>query len=386
MSEMTMRVVTLAAVLGGALAYSPARPLYEFDSTWRPQFPEGSHTLSGVGITHSFAIPAAGSPPPSSIVYITQRGNVSVAPVLVLNGTTGALIRSWGQDGVAIDKTTAPSKPTWGSHGVAVETCRWPCVSKDGEIADHRVYIEDFTGHTVRSYSPTGKLLLSLGTPGVAGNGTSPLQFGNVADAALVTGVVAPGGEVSETLLYATDGDGGSANRVVKLAIAATGDEAEVKWVTPNNPRRYNNPHSITLHPPSGLLIVADREQQELKLVRSSDGADLGVLDCGLNFGKEGASQHNRPGCRNALLANPRPAWRLPHTLFTIVILRVRRSAVRGTHASDGVTRPPVRREHGQPAGRQVPEDLGASRHDTLAAPEDLAVRRRTALLMMGAC
>ena len=278
----------MAAVFLGAFGFSPVRPLYEFDATWKPQFPEGSHTLSGVGISHSFEVPAAGSPPPTSLVYITQRGNTSVAPVLVLNGTTGALIRSWGQDGVAVDKTI-PSKPTWGSHGIAVETCYWPCVSKEGELSDHRVYIEDFTGHTVRSYTPKGKLLLSLGTPGVAGNSTSPLQFGNVADAALVTSVVGPGGEKSDTLLYATDGDGGSANRVVKLAITPTGDKAEVKWVTPNNPRRYNNPHSITLHPPSGLLIVADREQQELKLVRSSDGADLGVLDCGLDFGKEGA-------------------------------------------------------------------------------------------------
>lgn len=148
-----------------------------------------------------------------------------------------------------------------------------------------RVYVDDFTNHTLTVYTGKGKKVLQLGTNGVAGNGTSPLQFGRIADSAIETGTLKPA-PTPPTMshIYSSDGDGGTANRVVKVSLAA-GDKAAFEWATP---AIYNNPHSIALHQRSNLLIVADREDNETRLLRASDGKDLGAWDCGLNFGPAG--------------------------------------------------------------------------------------------------
>lgn len=268
----------------GASAFARSSTLYTLDASWQPTFPAGAHQFSGVGIA---AEPPVGSGLSGSLVYVTQRGDVTLDPVLVMNGTNGSLVRSWGKEHVA---ASTDADPSWGAHGITVEACSWPCV-QNANMADawHRVYIEDFTGHTLRSFSSTGEMLLSVGTPGVAGNGTSPIQFDHVADADVATGSIYPG-RISPTLLYASDGDGGSNNRVVKLSLPATTESLTrapptLEWATP---ARYANPHSIALHKRSGLLVVANRELAELRLLREADGTDLGVLDCGLGFGARG--------------------------------------------------------------------------------------------------
>ena len=53
-------------------------PLYSRDPSWKPAFPLGSHTFSGVAVA-----PPLG-PSGSSVLYVTQRGNRTVDPVLVL--------------------------------------------------------------------------------------------------------------------------------------------------------------------------------------------------------------------------------------------------------------------------------------------------------------
>ena len=58
----------------------PRNDLYELDSHWSPQLPPGAHTFSAVGISYP-------------LVFITQRGNASLPPVLVINASTGALVR-----------------------------------------------------------------------------------------------------------------------------------------------------------------------------------------------------------------------------------------------------------------------------------------------------
>ena len=193
--------------------------------------------------------------------------------MLAINASDGSLITSWGGKDVAI----APGPPaTWGAHGLSVEQCSWPC-AEGTPFPWFRVYIEDFTGHTVRSFDGTGNLIATFGMPGVAGNDTSPLQFGSVADA-----TVAWSTPFSEPVVFASDGDGGTANRVVafKASVPPT-----VLWATP---AVYDNPHSIALHVASGLLIVADREQEQLRLIRAQDGVDLGAWNCGLHLGAEG--------------------------------------------------------------------------------------------------
>ena len=268
------------------LATAAPTHTWALDDSWKPQWPVGSHSLSGVGVSHYLTDrrDPKGYPILEPMVWVTQRGNSSVAPVLLLNGTDGALLRSWGQDSVGLDHTASP--PTWGSHGITVEECNYDCAHgypDKSPWATTRIYIEDFTNHTVTGLNADGKKLFQMGTPGTAGNGTSPLQFGNVADGAVRSGRGSTPPPF-DSLLYATDGDGGSANRVVKVAVHDDGSFTEV-WATPH---QYHNPHSIALHERSNLLIVADRGHAHVRLLRADDGTDLGVWDCGVGYGAGG--------------------------------------------------------------------------------------------------
>ena len=248
--------------------------MYSLDTTWSPEFPIGAHTFSAVGVYRDQ-------------LFVTQRGNSSIPPVLRLSATSGEFLASWGEQDVAL----ARPGNTWGAHGLSIERCNYPCVDND-IFPSLRVWIEDFTNHTVTSFSSSGKKILQIGTPGVAGNGS--LQFDHVADAFVSPGYFAPSpapvgppphpSPYGPSFVYATDGDGGLANRVMKIRVpnhARNSKPSEV-WVTGHV---FNNPHSITLHSASQLLIVADREQQSLQLLSSETGTVLGKLDCGLNFG-----------------------------------------------------------------------------------------------------
>ena len=58
--------------------------------------------------------------------------------------------------------------------------------------------------------------------------------------------------------------------------------DPKVIWATRHV---FDNPHSVTLHESSGLLVVADREHASIKLLDSEDGDILGAWNCGLRFG-----------------------------------------------------------------------------------------------------
>lgn len=280
--------IALRSILLAGSSLATALPdqhtkLYSLDQTWQPRFPEGAHTFSAVGVAfmaHGFPW----DPPSTSFIFVTQRGNASIGPVLVMNGTDGAFVSSWGKETVGLDSTTKPSAPTWGAHGLSVEPCQYPCGDGEGWKSFFRVYVDDFTNHTLTAYTFDGKQLLQIGTNGVAGTGTSPLQFGNVADTAIEGALVAPSpSPPTPAYLYSSDGDGGNANRVVKVALAA--EKTSLEWATKSI---YDNPHSIAFHERTNLLIIANREHNETRLLRASDGKDLGAWNCGLKYGKSG--------------------------------------------------------------------------------------------------
>ena len=158
-------------LLLGCLSSVSAKDLFTYDSTFVPDFPIGGHTYSGVGVGN-----------PSGLVFITQRGNSSVEPVQVFNKSTGAFLHGWGSESVGLDHSVNPSSPTWGAHGIAVEECNWGCGGEP--YPNLRIWIDDFTNHTLTAYTALGERLLQMGTNGIAGNGTHPLQFGSLADTA----------------------------------------------------------------------------------------------------------------------------------------------------------------------------------------------------------
>ena len=209
----------------------------------------------------------------SGVLFVTQRGNTSLDPVIALSTASGALHYTFGAHNIA----QSPDKSTWGAHGIA-----------SAALANGtRIYVNDFNRYTLTAFDlvrPADMPVpsLSVGTPFVPGVGNDPVQFGKLAD----TAIGGPGAARGTTRVYVSDGDGGDANRVVALEVSdgdsMRGPSYALAWATP---QFFHNPHSIALHPRTGLLLVADREHARLRLLFSVDGIDLGTLECGLRLG-----------------------------------------------------------------------------------------------------
>jgi sugar lactone lactonase YvrE len=106
-------------------------------------------------------------------------------------------------------------------------------------------------GHAVYQFSPAGQVLLTLGKPGVAGDGTGPL-LNQPTDI-----VTAPNGDI-----FVADGDGAVA-RVVKFARSGT----LIKfWGKPGSgPGEFKSPHSLAIDS-RGRLFVADRGNNRIQI------------------------------------------------------------------------------------------------------------------------
>ncbi len=127
-------------------------------------------------------------------------------------------------------------------------------VDKDGNvwITDGRADRNKKTGHTVLKLSPDGKVLMTLGTPGEAGEDAS--HFNAPSDV-----VVAPNGDI-----FVADGHGDKTNaRIVKFSadgkfIKAWGKEGK-------GPGEFDVPHGLAFDS-AGRLFVADRANSRLQI------------------------------------------------------------------------------------------------------------------------
>jgi sugar lactone lactonase YvrE len=107
-------------------------------------------------------------------------------------------------------------------------------------------------GHQVLKFSPDGKVLLTLGKAGVAGD--APDTFNKPSDVA-----VAPNGDI-----FVADGHGGDTNaRIVKF----TKDGKFIKtWGKKGSaPGEFNGPHSLAFDS-KGRLFVADRGNNRIQI------------------------------------------------------------------------------------------------------------------------
>lgn len=153
-------------------------------------------------------------------VFVAHRGP---KPVLVFD-RDGTFVRSWGDDHI---KTP---------HGLRV---------------DHEgsVWVTDIGNHLVMKFDPEGKLLLSLGTKGRAGD--KPDQFDRPTDVA-----VTPTGE-----FYVTDGYGNA--RVLKF------DRVGMllkQWGTKGKGEgEFDLPHAVCLDA-KGRVYVGDRENNRVQV------------------------------------------------------------------------------------------------------------------------
>ncbi|XP_026171973.1 NHL repeat-containing protein 3 [Mastacembelus armatus] len=209
------------------------RPLYKLDLSW-PTYPElFTGDVFGVAVNQY-----------ADMVYVAQRGD-NVPKVLVFT-TSGDFLMSWN--------TTTLEMP----HGIFLADA----------ASNHTVWITDvgngLYGHSIKQYSPSGKLLQVLGTPGKAGSGLNPLQFDQPAEI-----FVHDSGE-----MYIVDGDGGMNNRLIKLS-----KELEVLWMhgeKGQGPAQFYIPHSVTVDN-AQRVWVADRGNKRIQVFNSITGDWLGT-------------------------------------------------------------------------------------------------------------
>jgi DNA-binding beta-propeller fold protein YncE len=174
-------------------------------------------------------------------VYVFNRG---AHPVMVF-AREGAFLFSWGE-GLFV-------RP----HGIFVGP-------------DNSVYCTDDTDHTVRKFTPDGRLLLTLGTSGKPSNtGATSMDFRTIVRAGppfhYPTNVaLSPEGD-----LYVCDGYGNA--RVHKFS--ADG-RLLFSWGEPGSaPGQFRIPHGIAVDR-QGQVYVADRENSRIQ-VFDSDGKYL---------------------------------------------------------------------------------------------------------------
>lgn len=133
---------------------------------------------------------------------------------------------------------------------------------------DGRVYCVDDGAHCVYVLSPTGELLQTIGTPGVASatgyDGSLASIVGGPPFNRPTNLAVAPSGE-----LYVTDGYGNC--KVHRFSAAG---ELLQSWGEPGTgPGQFNLPHGVAVAA-DGRVLVADRENDRIQIF-SPDGAFL---------------------------------------------------------------------------------------------------------------
>jgi DNA-binding beta-propeller fold protein YncE len=122
-------------------------------------------------------------------------------------------------------------------------------IDRDGFIWATDAQGKDGKGHQVFKFSPDGRVLMTLGTAGEAGE--SPKTFNGPTDVA-----IAPNGDI-----FVTDGHGN--NRVVKFSKNGTFLKAWGKKGSGQG--EFNLPHSIAFDS-SGRVFVADRENSRIQI------------------------------------------------------------------------------------------------------------------------
>src|SRR5262249_19123800 len=180
-------------------------------------------------------------------IYIASRGD---HPITIFEAD-GRFVGTMGEQDIPptmnYDLTVSPAKPIsvkrW-VHGIHVDP--WD-----------NVWVTDLARHIVLKFSPQGKLLLTLGTPGQSGE--SPAHFFQPSSVA-----VARTGDV-----FIADGYGNS--RVVKFS--AEGKFVRAWGKKGSAPGEFNTPHCITLDA-SGRVYVAERMNNRVS-VFDGDGRFL---------------------------------------------------------------------------------------------------------------
>ncbi len=227
----------LVCALGAGTAFAQASyaPKNDEPNPYKPgvswgQLPDGRKWGSTAGVDIA----------PDGTIWAYDRcgantcGTSTVAPILHFD-TSGKLLGSFGAEMFNFP------------HGIGVD--------KDGNVWVTDQNSMPRKGQTVRKFSPDGKVLLTLGTPGVAGNG--PDTFNQPSDV-----FVAPNGDI-----FVADGHGGANNptnaRIVKFD--KTGKFIKSWGSHGTGPENLEGPHALAMDS-AGRLFVGDRTNNRVQV------------------------------------------------------------------------------------------------------------------------
>jgi DNA-binding beta-propeller fold protein YncE len=226
-SSAALRVLAGAAVLFGPAAASSQMVTYELVEGWA-QLPAG---VDRFGMTLGLELDREEN------LWVFQRcfstdcidGPEERLPAVLKYDPSGRLLDSWGV-GMFV----------W-PHGFHLDA--------EGNLWTSDARGAGGKGHTVMKHAPDGRVLMTLGTPGVAG--ADERTFDGPADV-----LVAPDGSI-----FVADGHGN--DRIVKFSsdgkfLAQWGEEGVLLG-------QFNEPHALAMDS-RGRLFVADRMNQRIQV------------------------------------------------------------------------------------------------------------------------
>lgn len=227
MSHALRAALALAAIAtSGAAAQAQPNP-YRAVEGWA-QLPKG----------REWGATSAVHPDRHGNIWVAERcgqnscvGRDDVPPILLFD-PSGKLLKSFGA-GMFV----------W-PHGIDVD--------RDGNVWVTDARGEGGKGHQVFKFSPDGKLLMTLGKAGVAGEG--PDTFNQPSDV-----LVAPNGDI-----FVADGHGaGGNNRIVKFS--KDGSFLKTWGKTGPGPGELSDPHALAMDS-QGRLFVGDRANRRIQI------------------------------------------------------------------------------------------------------------------------
>jgi NHL repeat len=232
MSSTRIVIVIAAIVLFTLGAYSQTNP-YRMAEGW-PQLPAGM-TWGGVISVDSDA---------NGNIWVFHRNE----PPILKFDPSGKLVASFGKNMFAQ------------AHGMTLD--------REGNVWVTDAQEKDGKGHQVFKLSPDGKVLMTLGKPGVAKEG--PDTFSGPTDV-----VIAPNGDI-----FVSDGHVANSNgRIVKFS--KDGKFIKTWGKKGSAPGEFDTPHSIAMDS-RGRLFVADRSNNRIQIF-DQDGK---FLDQWKQFGR----------------------------------------------------------------------------------------------------